>query len=438
MAQEGAIPNTPSAAAGELNINRPRRASPLESLLRRLVLARLGRLRSGRLEVVDGRQRWTFGATSEEFPVAATLEVLDPGFYRALGLRGSIGAAEAYSAGLWKVDDLTALIRIFVRNTEHLQGRERWLARLRHPLSRLTHVLRLNSRSGSRRNISAHYDLSNEFFATFLDPTMMYSCAVFATEDMSLEHAQVEKVDRLCRKLDLQPGERVLEIGTGWGYFAMHAAGKYGCRVVTTTISERQFDLAKERIAAAGLEDQVEVLMLDYRDLPSAGLGLFDKLASIEMIEAVGHRYLPLYFETIGSMLEPSGLAAIQAITISDQKYDRYRRSVDFIQRHIFPGALLPSMARISECVRRRTDLRLADLEDITAYYPPTLAHWRESLLGEVAALESLGMDEPFRRLWDYYFSYCEAGFTERVIGDVQILLAKPLNRRAPLTTETR
>jgi cyclopropane-fatty-acyl-phospholipid synthase len=436
MAQEGAVSSAPTAPADRLNNPTPRRGL-IEKAAARSLISRLGRLRHGRLDLVDGPRRESFGSITEELPVAARVEVHDPRFYRSVALGGSIGAAEAYADGLWDVDDLTALIRIFSRNEELLSGVEGGLALLRRPLSGLAHAFRANTRVGSRKNIAAHYDLGNEFFSTFLDPTMMYSCAVFPDESSSLEAAQIHKVDRLCRKLDLQPGDRVLEIGSGWGYFAQHAAGVYGCNVVTTTISRRQQALVERRLRTAGLGDRVTVLALDYRDLAAASLGRYDKLVSIEMIEAVGHRYLPLYFETISEMLEPHGLAAIQAIVIADQRYDDYRRSVDFIQRHIFPGGLLPSVARMSECIRQATDLRLMDLEDITAHYPETLRRWRESFLRQGRRLEEMGMDSRFQRLWDYYFCYCEGGFLERVIGDVQLLLAKPLNRRPPLAMET-
>ena len=358
--------------------------------------------------------------------------MLSPRFWRRVLVGGGIGAAEAYADGLWRTDDLTGLLRVLARNLRSSGRLEDGLARLRGLADRVLHAARRNHRGGSRRNIAAHYDLGNDFFATFLDPTMMYSCAVFPHPGASLEEASEHKLDLVCRKLGLKPGLRVVEIGTGWGGFALHAAGRYSCEVVTTTISRRQEDLARERVRRAGLEDRVEILRLDYRDLPAALGRRFDRLVSIEMIEAVGHRFLPAYMGVVSDLLKPDGLALIQAITISDQRYEEYRRSVDFIQRHIFPGALLPSLGRILECLREPTDLRLSGLEEITPHYARTLRLWRERLLAAGDRLLELGLPPQFQRLWEYYFSYCEAGFLERTIGDYQLLFAKPRHRESP------
>ena len=432
MAQESALSSSSAPPGRGLEESNAQARSITQRLAAKAVMARLNRIEGGRINFQDLDQETAFGEESSEFPVSAHLQVLDPRFYARVALGGSIGAAEAWVEGYWQTDDLTSLIRIFARNPQPSSSLESGAARLRRPIERLAHLLRSPTRAGSRRNITAHYDLGNEFFSLFLDPTMMYSCAIFPDEDATLEEASEHKVEHICRKLDLGPQDRVLEIGSGWGHFALHAARVHGCRVLTTTISPKQLKLVRARIAAAGLEDRVEVMLIDYRDLSPDLLGRFDKVVSIEMIEAVGHRYLPAYFETISEMLEPDGEALIQAITIPDQKYDAYRHSVDFIQRHIFPGGLLPSLARMAECVRERTDLRAVDLEDITEHYPKTLRTWRENMLARADAMDDLGLDERFRRLWEYYFSYCEGGFLERVIGDVQLHLAKPHNRSAP------
>jgi cyclopropane-fatty-acyl-phospholipid synthase len=354
-------------------------------------------------------------------------------FWERIAWGGSIGAAEAYCEGHWSTPDLVAVIRIFARNQKALQGMDSGTAAISAPIRRFLHYLRSNTKSGSIRNISAHYDTGNDFFSKFLDSTLSYSCAIFPDHTSSLETAQQWKLEMICKKLELRPSDHVLEIGTGWGGLAIHAARKHGCRVTTTTISQQQFDYAAKAVTAAGLESLVTVLKTDYRDLPRELLKRqregFDKLVSIEMIEAVGHRYLPLYFEVVSRMLKPDGLALLQAITIPDQRYDDYRRSVDFIQQYIFPGGLVPSLARIQECIKTSTDLGLVNLEDLTLHYARTLAVWSQRFKSQQDSIAALGLTEEERRKWMYYFGYCEGGFRERIIGDVQILLGKPLNR---------
>lgn len=397
---------------------------------------RLVGLTSGELEIREGRQVYRFGRTTADFPVRAQLEVNDPRFWRRLATSGSIGAGETYADGWWSTDDLTAVIRIMVRNPQAAAGIDHGLARALRPLHRLSHLLRANSRRGSRRNIAAHYDLSNDFFRLFLDPTLMYSCAVFPDEESSLEEASLHKLDLVCRKLELGPDDEVIEIGGGWGGLALHAARHYGARVVTTTISRAQHDLMQERVREAGLTDQITVLEKDYRDLPRALGRQFDKLVSIEMIEAVGYRHLDDYFRVCSDLLKPQGMGLIQAIVIADQQFEDYRRSVDFIQRHIFPGGLIPSVAAITDRLARVTDLRLTDLEDLTPHYARTLRLWRERFMANRQLVTDLGLPESFQRLWEFYFCYCEGGFLERTIGSCQLLLAKPLNRREPIGSE--
>jgi cyclopropane-fatty-acyl-phospholipid synthase len=303
---------------------------------------------------------------------------------------------------------------------------EKGLARLTAPVYKLYHHVRKNTKVGSRKNILAHYDLGNDFYALFLDETMTYSCAIFEQENSSLKQASEAKYDRICRKLQLAAGDRVIEIGTGWGGFAVHAARNYGVQVTTTTISDEQHQFARQRIKAAGLEDRITLLKKDYRDLS----GKFDKLVSIEMIEAVGHQYLPIFFRTCSRLLKDDGIMALQAITIGDQIFDRHKRTVDFIKRYIFPGSCIPSITAISIALAKATDLRLVHLEDITPHYARTLREWRRRFFTNIKKVRALGFSDTFVRMWEYYLCYCEGGFAERYLGDVQMLFVKPLCRQ--------
>ena len=390
-------------------------------LAERLVRSRLRALQHGVL-TLEGE---TYGKRTARCGLEACVRVHDARFYSEVAYGGSVGAGEAYMLGYWSADDLTAAMRILLQNRAVLDGMETGLAALSAPLRKAAHWAARNTRGGSRRNIAAHYDLGNEFFALFLDPTLMYSAAVFERPGMTLEEASVAKLERICRRLDLRPTDRVLEIGTGWGGFALHAAGRYGCHVTTTTISQEQYGLARERVAAAGLEGRVTLLRQDYRDLA----GRYDKLVSIEMIEAVGHEYLETFFAKCSALLEEHGMMLLQAITIQDQRYDAARRSVDFIRKHIFPGSCIPSVTAICRSVARASDLKLFNLEDIGPHYATTLARWRENLARNAAAARALGLPEEFLRRWEFYFRYCEAGFAERALGDVQALFVKPCAR---------
>ena len=423
MQSDGSI-----VAAGE-RAARPRRPAILEGFARRMVLARLEGLHYGRLVVEDGPERIAFGEDIEDAELRATVRVHDRRFYADLALGGSVGAGESYMAGCWSADDLTTLMRLMVRNRDVMEGMESGLARAANPVRRTLHYLNRNTRTGSRRNISAHYDLGNDFFELVLDRSMMYSCAIFERAEASLDEAAAAKVDRICRKLELKPTDHLVEIGTGWGGFAIHAARNYGCRVTTTTISHRQRDFAIARIAAAGLADRVTVLLKDYRDLD----GQYDKAVSIEMIEAVGHHFLDAYFRKCGELLKPDGMMLLQAITIADQHYASALRSVDFIKKYIFPGSFIPSVTAIADSITRASDLRLFHLEDLTPNYAETLKHWRLNTFRNLVRVKALGYPDEFIRMWEYYLCYCEGGFRERYIGDVQMLLVKPLCRRAPI-----
>lgn len=399
--------------------------SSLENALKTRLIAQLQQLRECTLTLIDGEECWVLG--DGDHGLSTQVHIHDPAFYRHAALGGSVGAGESYQLGHWSCDELTTLVRILVRNREVLDGMETGLARLGLPLLKWLHGRNRNSRRGSRRNIAAHYDLGNALFELFLDRSMMYSCALFEDEQQDLETAQFAKLDRICRKLQLTADDHVLEIGTGWGGFAIHAATHYGCRVTTTTISASQLELARERVAAAGVSDRVELLMLDYRDLD----GQYDKLVSIEMIEAVGHQYLPTYLSRVGGLLKDDGMALIQAITIEDHRFEKALREVDFIKRFIFPGSFIPSVSAICHAAAQCSDLRLFHLEDIGPSYALTLREWRRRFVGRLEQVRALGYPEEFVRMWTFYLCYCEGGFMERSIGTAQMLFTRPRCRRA-------
>lgn len=401
-----------------------RQKSQRTPLIARLVLSRLERLKHGALTIHAGGQRHEFGSKAPA-GLHAALSVHDERFWGAVARRGSIGAGESYAKGWWTSTEPTDIVRLLIRNQEVLSGLDSGLARISQPLLAAYHALRRNTERGSRENISAHYDLSNDFFALFLDQTMTYSCGFYEHENSTLEEASRAKMDRLCQKLELRPGEHLLEIGTGWGAFAMHAAREYGCQVTTTTISREQHNLASERIRAAGLDGRIELLLEDYRRLR----GTYDKLVSVEMIEAVGHQFYGTFFARCAALLKPEGVMALQAISIADQHFERASRSVDFIKRHIFPGSCIPSVTALCSSMTTASDLRLTDLEDIGPHYVTTLASWRRNLRERWSQARALGYSDEFLRLWEFYFCYCEGGFAERHLSDVQMLLAKPGRR---------
>ena len=398
---------------------RPRLTAARDRLARAAARAVLARVTAGRIEVRERGRVRCYGSADAE--LRATVEVHDPAAWAAL-MHGSAGLGAAYADELWSTDDLVSLMRIAARELRGLDGVRGAVARPRAALHRLARVVPENTRAGSRENISAHYDLGNDLFEAFLDPSLTYSCAWFGEEGADLERAQRAKLERICAQLRLGPDVHLLEIGTGWGGLAIHAAREHDCRVTTTTISRRQHQLALRRVAEAGLADRVTVLLEDYRDLG----GRYDRLVSIEMIEAVGWQYFDAYFERCSRLLAPDGLMLLQAITIDDRLYEVEKAARSFANTHIFPGGCLPSAGVIAECIARSTDMRGVWMEDITAHYPPTLAAWRERFLAAWPRLRKAGYDERFRRLWVYYLSSSEAGFRERRLGDLQILFAKP------------
>ena len=393
----------------------------LDRVLRSRLLKQLDALHGGCIRLQDACGTATLG-DSRAGGIALRLDVHSPAFYRALAAGGSVGAAESYMDGAWDCSDLVGLVRLLVRNRDLLDAMERGPARLGSLAMKAIHALRRNTRSGARRNIAAHYDLGNDFFRLFLSDDLMYSSALYAGETDTLEAASTRKLDRICQKLALKPDDHVIEIGTGWGGFALHAAREHGCKVTTTTISREQHALASQRIAEAGLQDRVTLLLQDYRDLQ----GQFDKLVSIEMVEAIGPQYLDTYFETLGRLLKPDGLGLVQAITIEDHRYAQAVRSVDFIKRHIFPGSFIPSISALLAAKTRSTDLALVHLEDFGPSYARTLHDWRTRFLARADEVRTQGFEERFLRMWTFYLAYCEGGFLERSIGVSHLLFAKP------------
>ena len=397
------------------------------SLLRRGVLRQMARLKHGQLVVVEDGERMLFGAPGSA--LVGEIHILDAAAWGMVASNGSIGAGEAFIHGDWSSPGLTAVVRVFVSNLDVLDAMEGGLARVGRPLVQGLHWLNRNTRNGSQKNIAAHYDLGNDLFEQFLDPTMMYSAAQFLTPEDDLEQAQLNKLERICQKLALKPSDHLLEIGTGWGSMALYAAQNYGCRVTTTTLSKEQYAFTAKRIEQLGLQDQVTLLLKDYRDLT----GEYDKLVSIEMIEAVGHRFLPTYFKQCAQLLKSNGLMLLQAITIREQRYEQAKRGVDFIQRYIFPGGALPCVQKMLEIVGRDTDMNLLHMEDFGLHYAKTLRLWHENFRRAHGRLSELGYDDYFLRLWEFYLCYCEGGFLERTIGTAQLLLAKPAAMPAPL-----
>lgn len=411
----------------------PARASLLARLGRRLLLKQLAGFSRGELRVVEpSGAEFRFGRRSAECDLACTLYIDHPQTYADAAFGGTVGAGEAYIRGLWRCDDLTALVRIFVANREQMNAMDSKWSLVSRPLLKLFHWANRNSRSGSARNIAAHYDLGNDLYELMLDETMAYSCAIFPRPGASLAVASTAKFEAVCRKLDLKPTDHVLEIGSGWGGFAIHAVERYNCRVTTTTISRAQYEYAVRKIAARGLTDRITVLLKDYRDLGDLE-GQFDKLVSIEMIEAVGAKYLDGYFAHCARLVKPEGAMLLQAITIQDQYYERALKSVDYIQRYVFPGSFIPSVEAMTRSLRKATDFKIFHLEDIGPHYAHTLRLWRERFFRNLGKVRALGYNDNFVRLWEYYLCYCEGGFLERQLGTVQMLLTKPGCRRSSL-----
>ena len=389
----------------------------LDRLARRIVRGRLGTIQKGEITIIEDGQEETFGKLVDDFPESVVIKVHSLAFYSDIAFGGSVGSGEAYIQGYWECSELESLVKILLRNRGVLDELDSGAALLKRPLKKLFHWMNKNTRRGSRRNIAAHYDLGNDFYKLWLDTQMMYSSAFFPSASASLEEASIAKLDRICKKLNLAESDQVIEIGTGWGGFAIHAAAQYGCHVTTTTISEQQYEYTRARIDALGLADKVTLLKNDYRDLE----GKYDKLVSIEMIEAVGHEYLDTFFQKCASLLKPDGEMLLQAITIGDQRYEKAKKTVDFIKRYVFPGGFLPSLTAMTSSMTRVTELRAIAVEDIGPHYALTLRHWRERFFTRLAEVRKQGFSDEFIRMWEFYLCYCEGAFAERAIGTVQL-----------------
>tara|TARA_B110000977_G_scaffold200350_1_gene290531 strand:+ start:2121 stop:3314 length:1194 start_codon:yes stop_codon:yes gene_type:complete len=391
----------------------------MNHLYKKIIHQRLSQIKDAHIIIKDGKSINKFGKPGN---LSAKINILDTVFYKTIILGGTIGASESFIRGEWSSPNLTNVIRVLARNTEAQDKLENLFTLLSQPFLKVMHKLNENSVRGSKKNISRHYDLSNDFFSLFLDKNMMYSSAIYKSRKTSLDDASTNKLDVICKKLNLKKTDHVIEIGTGWGGFAIYAAKNYGCKVTTTTISIEQYKFAKQKIKEAGLGKKIKVLLKDYRLLK----GQYDKLVSIEMIEAVGYQFYDEYFKIIGQLLKNDGEALIQAITIKDQRYSKAIQSVDFIQKYIFPGSCIPSITAIQNSLTSSTDLVINDIRDIGHHYARTLADWRKRFLKNKQEIRKLGFDDKFLRMWLFYFAYCEGGFEEKVISDIHLHITKP------------
>ena len=388
----------------------------------RTLLGQLKKINQGSLSIKMGKRQLTLGTPSGNH-ISADIEITNKSFFRKTCLGGSLGVADSYADGDWDTKDLVAVFRLFLQNQDVMDGMESGWASLLNRVARWTYMLsQKNTRKGSRKNIALHYDLGNDFYELMLDPTMTYSCGIFASAESTLEQASLAKYDRIIDKLEIQPHHQVLEIGCGWGGFAHRLAERTQAQLTATTISDRQHEYAKERIKKAGFNDRISIIKKDYRDL----VGQFDRIVSIEMIEAVGHEFLPSYFSQISDLLLPTGAAMIQGITMPDHRYTQYLKEVDYIRTRVFPGSCVPSASAMIAAAVKDSDLRPADLHDFGYHYSRTLREWRLRFLENENQIKKLGYDEHFRRAWLYYLCYCEAGFEEGYTGDIHLLLGKP------------
>jgi cyclopropane-fatty-acyl-phospholipid synthase len=398
-----------------------KQANWLDKRCRNLVLGVFSKFTYGQLEVVEGSEHSYFPISCGDDVIKAKIHIHDISVYRDFVKGGSIGAAEAFIAGKWSSPNLTNVIRLLAKaqqQTDSIESNKSWLNKFKNTIA---HWQNRNTQSGSKRNILAHYDLGNELYTRFLDPEMMYSSAIYPTETSTLDEAQRFKLDTICQRLSLTEEDHLLEIGTGWGGLAIYAATHYGCKVTTTTISDAQFDYAKSRIDKLGLTEKITLLKKDYRELS----GSYDKVVSIEMIEAVGYDFLPSFFKQCNDRLKVGGKLLIQSITIADQRFTHYKNNVDFIQRYIFPGGFLPSISVLAQHLTEYSELVIESLDDIGLDYAKTLSHWRDNFLASWSTISTLGYDETFKRLWLYYLAYCEGAFLERSTSTVHLVARK-------------
>lgn len=396
-------------------------AKGLAALSKKVILNVLKNIQQGSIQVQEGDKRYQFGAAQGADKNLATIHINHPRAYQKMLLNGSVGAGKSYIDGDWDTDDLQTLIGLFIKNEALFQNIESPLARCFSLIRGMIYRLNLNTIQRAKDNILAHYDLGNDFFQLILDPSMMYSCALYEPADLSLDEAAKKKIDRICQRLALKPGDKVLEIGTGWGGFAIHAATQYGCQITTTTVSDKQYAFVKQKIKQLGLENQIELLNLDYRQLS----GQYDKVVSIEMIEAVGHKYFDVFFKQCYQLLKPGGLFFLQAIVINDKAYEAAKNEVDFIKKYIFPGGCLPSVFSISKSIATQTNMQWIAFEDIGQHYVTTLNDWHERLLENQQAIFDQGFSESFIRMWIFYFCYCAAAFQSRYISNIHALWRK-------------
>ena len=399
------------------------------SLYENIVLKILTKMNKGELRVTfpDGEVK-TFGGTDKS--VTANIRIINPRFYKRIVLFGDIGFGEAYVEGDWETDSITNVISWMILNIENNPAVSGGVKKfspisLLKVLNRAYHKFNMNTKTKSKKNISDHYDLNNDFFKLWLDESMTYSSAIFTDKNEDLYKAQLEKYDRICRELNIKPTDHVLEIGSGWGGFSIYATENYGCRITTTTISEEQYEYARNLIAGKKLDDKIEILLKDYRELS----GSYDKIVSIEMLEAVGHEFLPKYFSKVNELLKPDGAIALQVITSHDSNYEQLRKGVDWIQKHVFPGSLLPSVGAINSAVNKTSNLYLHDLKNFGLDYAKTLKIWREKFNSKLDEVFKLNFIDTFVRKWNYYLCYCEAAFVMRNISVVQMVYTRPNNR---------
>ena len=391
----------------------------LSSIFKKGVMNKFKHLQYGSIKILEGDEVLSFGDPGSNDKVTVTIHSNE--FYVFLGSGGVTGVAEAYMAGYWTADNLVLLLQIVLKNKKILLSLDSGFAKLINPINKLIHWSKQNTLKGSKQNILAHYDLSNDFYKLWLDSTMTYSCGYFNNDSVSLEQASIEKIDRICRKLKLNENDHILEIGTGWGSFSLYAAKQYGCTIDTVTISDAQYEYASRKIESSGLGSKINIFNKDYRKIE----GQYDKIVSIEMIEAVGHQFIPQYFSKISSLLKEDGLLVIQGITYNDQNFEQYKNSVDFIKKYIFPGSCLISVAQISDVIKEYTDLAIVDMEDITKHYAETLNRWKVNFMKVTPEVKRMGFSEAFIKMWEFYFVFCEAGFLERNIGDIQLVFSK-------------
>lgn len=400
-----------------------------DDFIKSQLFKQLNKLKNCYLELKDSQGQHYFGEETSD--LKATISVRNNDFYKAIAFHGSIGAAEQYILNNWNTTNLTNLVRVFVRNQDLLDELEGGSAWLKNSLLKIAHFFNKNTQKGSKKNISTHYDLGNDLFKLFLDEKMMYSSAIYNSKDDTLEQASELKLKTICEKLELKPTDNLIEIGTGWGGLAVYAAKNYGCHVTTTTISEEQYQHTQNLVKENNLTEKITLLKQDYRNLT----GKYNKLVSIEMIEAVGHQFLPTYLKKCNDLLTDDGLALIQAITIEDYRYQQSLKSVDFIKKYIFPGSFIPSVSEILKVSAESTKMKLFNMEDFGISYAHTLNAWKKRFNNQIDAAEQLGYNKEFQRMWNFYFSYCEGGFIEKSISVVHLLFTKPRSKRQQILT---